>query len=105
MITLHGKVEHLYSALLYLPGSYNFMEVVMRNLFIAVICGLTLSACSNPVTLSTDQKAEAMETIVYAKDQRTGLCFALLGNMNENGFIKSSITNVPCTPAVLAQIK
>lgn len=78
----------------------------MRHLcLIALASSLLLSACTSPVSLSASQRKEAMESITYSKDPRTDLCFAVLGSMGDSGFIKSSITYVPCTPAVLAQIK
>ena len=57
-------------------------------------------------------KPESRETvsdpslITYSRDARTGLCFATLGrysvSTNGSGSESFSISNVPCTPAVMA---
>jgi hypothetical protein len=56
------------------------------------LCPLVLLAC-DPFTKST------VDTLSYYKDERTNLCFAMFGVGSD-----SLLTNVPCTPEVLAII-
>jgi hypothetical protein len=80
----------------------------MKTKFAAVLLVLVgLTGCSqNPSTVSTGDASEAVSKLTYSKDSRTKLCFAIVasrGTMeaHQNGL---TITYVPCTPEVEAQI-
>lgn len=77
----------------------------MKKLISLIIICFSISACTQSVQVSKDQAKSAMESITYAKDPKTNLCFAILGSMGDSSFIKQSITYVPCTPEVLSLIK
>lgn len=61
---------------------------LLKVMIISLVC-----ACNTPQEYASE--------IDYAKDERTGLCFAMWG-MGGNG---STMANVPCTGAVEEQIR
>lgn len=78
-----------------------------------VVLAILLTACS-PSTgiqaakvgvavaeVSKENGRSEANKITYAADEKTGLCFAVIGSSTEN----PSITTVPCSPEVLAQAK
>ena len=74
---------------------------------IIIIAVLTLSSCdapqSNPSVAATVQAASKLR---YFQDDRTGLCFAAMAQMNGNTWTAAlNITWVPCEPKVLEIIK
>lgn len=60
-----------------------------------------LILCIAFILVGCDTPQEYASQIDYAKDERTGLCFAMWG-MGGNG---STMTNVPCTANVEEQIR
>jgi starvation-inducible outer membrane lipoprotein len=77
----------------------------MKRKIICLVLGLALmlSACSiNPSEFSDGTAKDLVAALKYAKDKRTGLCFAMVasrktGNTDQTGL---GFTNVPCTPEV-----
>jgi hypothetical protein len=67
----------------------------------------TLTGCGqNASSLSNGDLKDIVTTLNYGKDPRTNLCYAAVASRTsfkwkQNGF---TITYVPCTPEVLAQI-
>ncbi len=77
----------------------------MKTYILSLVVVLTLGACTNPVNVGKSNAKEAVNNITYTFDDRTKLCFAVLGNVGDSGFIKQSITFVPCTKEVMEQIE
>jgi hypothetical protein len=69
--------------------------------FAVIVCVAILAGCSvNPSKVDKKYSKEFMDQVTYIKDQKTGLCFAIVatrmtGHTNQNGI---SWTWVPCEP-------
>jgi len=81
----------------------------MKNVLYVLFVGLLfLTGCNiqSPVSVGSEDAKDVMDSLTYAKDPRTKLCFALVASRHaaapgSNGF---TITYVPCTPEVEARI-
>lgn len=71
----------------------------MKYLVIPVL--LLLAGCTGVQKVSDESSAKIMRNVSYDRDSRTGLCYAIVGTINDqqlyNGF---SITWVPCEPLI-----
>ena len=76
----------------------------MQNKWIAVavaivaVCAMIVGCSINPSKFSEDQAQDLVDNLTYAKDSRTGLCFAMVasrktGDTDQTGL---GITHVPC---------
>ena len=74
----------------------------------AVVFLMGLAAC-NPEMREVSNEEYDPAKIAYYKDQRTGLCFAVIGyiRMSTSGGSASGINhaNVPCTPEVESLVR
>ncbi len=83
----------------------------MRKSVLVVCCTaitFVLTGCGANVSQPRQSAAhEAVNTLAYAQDLRTGLCYAVIsGRSVAHGHYQgTTITRVPCEPKVLAQIK
>lgn len=66
-----------------------------RALFLLAGITLFLSSCTNHHKMSSETTKGALNSISYAKDESTGLCFAMISSVNSYGNIVS-LTDVPC---------
>lgn len=69
-----------------------------QKILISFVVSVSVSlaaACLSVSSPSTHQQKEITSQISYDKDERTGLCFAVLISHNSYGQV-ASITNVPC---------
>jgi hypothetical protein len=57
-------------------------------------------SCTQVARPSKDSTNELLENIRYAKDYRTGLCFAFLESANGSLSMTVSLTCVPCSSIV-----
>ena len=74
-----------------------------------VVCTvvLALAGCNADVRPTSQEKAdEVADQVVYSRDNRTGLCFAVIGSMSGIDIRSQSLsmTWVPCEPKVLELI-
>jgi hypothetical protein len=71
------------------------MKIMSVVAGIAVL--LSVTACTpSPVHMSSKDMKELIGQIQYAKDPRTGICFASIASMGSDGYSHLSITEVPC---------
>ena len=76
----------------------------MKNILLAVIAALSMTACLDDAARlavvatvhNIEKKEQPEKNSRYVHDLRTNLCFIVA---NEN------MTNVPCTPEVLAEVE
>lgn len=70
---------------------------------IAIIGVLLMPSCGLPTT-PDDRKPDTgiQRSILYVHDERTNLCFAIVGSVSYGGYTQNSMTLVPCSPEVLA---
>lgn len=66
-----------------------------RVLFLLAGITLFLSSCTNPQKISPEVAKKSIDSIYYEKDEKTGICFALISSINGDGSI-ISFTDVPC---------
>lgn len=77
----------------------NVMKIIAEAVLAAAII-LTVQACSqNASTVSPSDAEDAMKHLMYDKDPRSKLCYAIVASrgqmeVSQNGF---TITYVPCT--------
>jgi len=70
----------------------------MFVIFITTICLFTVSCNVNPSEVTDDYAKKFVKEVKYVKDEKTGLCFAIVatretGSTDQNGI---SWTWVPC---------
>jgi hypothetical protein len=68
-----------------------------------LLLAVALSGCSPaPVKISLSESRQITNNLSYAKDDRTGHCFAVIGSRKANEPMSGSttITWVPCNPEV-----
>jgi len=68
----------------------------MRTKTICLASVLVLAGCAAPTEVSDKVASTATSAIKYAKDYRTGLCFALIQSTTKDGWDVVSLSNVPC---------
>ena len=73
---------------------------------IMIALSLMVGCSQNASTVSSSDAQAAVDKLTYAKDARTNTCYAIIasrgtGEVHQNGL---TITYVPCTPAVEAEI-
>lgn len=61
----------------------------------ALAVALLVTGCSRPNPPSPEDRDEAVNAIRYVKDNRTGICFAMLRSQTDSGFQVFSIAAVP----------
>ena len=79
----------------------------MKKLFPLLVLCLLLAGCTQNPSKMGHSEAQAVDKLTYVKDTKTGVCYAVVasrgtGEAHQNGL---SITYVPCTPEVEAQIE
>lgn len=67
----------------------------MKKILIGLSLIFVLIACQVPAHYRSDDN-DVISGIKYIKDDRTGLCFAILTSVSANTYIIISITCVPC---------
>ena len=55
-----------------------------------------LSACADTESNHAAPPALNQDNIRYVKDNRTGLCFAAYNSATDEGYVVTSLSNVPC---------
>ncbi len=75
--------------------------------FLFLAAALPLMGCGSETLreVKADTARDLGKEIVYTKDERTGLCFALSSSITYGGSYPISISNVPCSEEVLALVK
>ncbi len=70
----------------------------MRPLFIAVLAACAfLAACDSDIEARHEAPPALNQgNIRYVKDTRTGLCFAAYNSSTDEGYVVTSLSNVPC---------
>ena len=65
-------------------------------LFAAIAACALLSACADSEGNHAAPPALNQDNIRYVKDNRTGLCFAAYNSATDEGYMVTSLSNVPC---------
>lgn len=65
-----------------------------------IVASIFLGGCAYPADLG-DDAPKAVRNIRYVQDDRTGICFAVLGSVTYYGYQAISIATVPCELAAL----
>lgn len=77
------------------------------RIVLLLVAAVALSGCGANLRKPSDKAARAaVAKATYARDERTGLCYAVLEtshfmNLNADG---ATITYVPCTPSVVMRL-
>ena len=91
--------------MLYSPQEAKTMK--SKTFFVFLFSVLLVGCTQTASTMTPASVSEMAQNLTYAKDPRTNLCFAAVASrhvtdVQQNGF---TITYVPCTPEVEAQIQ
>ncbi len=75
--------------------------------FLFLAAALPLMGCESEIfkEVAEDTARNLGKEIAYTKDERTGLCFALVSSRTYGNSYTVSISNVPCSEEVLALVK
>ena len=74
-----------------------------KVLFLGITIALT--ACTQVSSVSKEDARSVEDQISYMRDARTDQCFATISSSTYYAYRVVSITSVPCTPLVLAQVR
>lgn len=75
----------------------------MKYAFLGVV--LLLGACTQVIPPSQETAQSAVEQMTFVQNSRTGLCFGVVSSATYWNYYVVSITQVDCTPEVLAEIR
>ena len=64
--------------------------------WLMVLAALMMAGCAMPSRLSDSAGKGTMEKLRYFRDERTGLCFAVVSSTTNKLYEVVSIANVPC---------
>lgn len=73
-----------------------------------LLIGVAIFVCTSFISCQSTGKPDVIslkQDIVYFKDYKTQLCFAAIYSDVQSTWKVISITQVPCTPEVLAEIE
>lgn len=66
---------------------------------------ILLASCTQVSSTSEETSRSVSDKVAYSQDARTDLCFATITSTTYMGYGVVSITSVPCTEKVLAQVR